>query len=185
MLQRRKMLADAINQLFLSLTEDKRMWVNAPVDMLETRIDSLEHQLRFLLVVRLTEARGEDAWDQLVSTDMRNSIKSKIKKEEENKPFTAGQHEALEDKLKFCLFSDYIKMIKANWVLFQDVFGKEALLDQYSSFAVSARNAIKHGNDLSNVDLASADAGLLWLEECLHRVKVTEESEEEMVAETV
>ncbi|MFL5627789.1 MAG: hypothetical protein ACJ788_19590, partial [Ktedonobacteraceae bacterium] len=126
----------------------------------------------------------EGAWDQLVSTDIRNSVRNRIKKEEENKPYTAGQHETLEAKLKFCLFSDLLKMIKSNWILFQDVFGKEALLDQYSNFAVSARNAIKHGNDLSNVDLASAEAGLLWLEECLHKVKVEEESAEEMLAET-
>jgi hypothetical protein len=101
---------------------------------------------------------------------------------EENKPYTAGQHVALEAKLKFCLFSDLIKIVKANWILYQDVFGKEANLDQYSSFAVSARNAIKHGNDLSNVDLASADAGLLWLEECLQKVKVEDESEEDVLA---
>ncbi len=79
----------------------------------------------------------------------------------------------------------FLKIIKANWVLFQDVFGKEATLDQYAHFATSARNTLKHGNDLSNVDLASAEAGLLWLEECLSHVKIETEDEEEFQAEAV
>lgn len=184
MLRRRTMLADSINQLFLSLSEDKHLWTNNTADMLEVRIDALEHQLRKLVNFRLSEARGEGAWDQLVPLKIRDTVQHHIKKKEGDNPFTTGQHETLETKLKFCLFSDFKTIIKANWVLFQDVFGKETSLEQYSGFAVNARNAIKHGNDLSNIALASAEAGLLWLEECLHNVAtVEEESEEEMVEE--
>lgn len=189
MLQRRTMLADAINQLLRSLTEDKRVWVSAPVNILERRIDDVEHLFRQLVARRLTEARGEGAWDHLVSNDIRGSVSSRIKKEEANKPFTVGQHETLEAKLKFCLFSDHIKIIKTNWILFQDVFGKDTLLDQYSNFAISARNAIKHGNELTSVDLASAEAGLMWLEECLSHAIAEDEKvegeEDEALAEAV
>jgi len=185
MLERRKTLADAINQLLLSLTEDKRIWVSTPVEMMEMRVDALEQQLRKLVADRLSETRGEGAWDHLVSNDIRGSVRSRIKKREESHPFEVGQHETLEAKLKFCMFSDHIKIIRDNWIIFQDVFGKENLLEQYSNFAINARNAIKHGNELTHIDLASAEAGLLWLEECLSNVAVGEESEDEVLVGAV
>lgn len=175
MRQRRTMLADAINQFLSSLTDDKQLWASTSSSLLEIRINALEHQLRRIVALRLYEARGDNAWEQLVQGEIRNSVKSRIKKIEEEKPFTLGQYETLEAKLKFCLFSDNIKIIKANWVLFQDIFGKEATLDQYANFATSARNTLKHGNDLSNVALASGEAGLMWLEECLSHIHMEEE----------
>jgi hypothetical protein len=183
MRQRRTMLADAINQFLSSLTDDKHLWASTSSSLLEIRINALEHQLRRIVALRLYESRGDNAWEQLVQGEIRNSVKGRIKKIEEEKPFTIGQYETLEARLKFCLFSDNIKIIKANWALFQDVFGKEATFDQYANFATSARNTLKHGNALSNVDLASAEAGLLWLEECLRTVKLEEETEDELVGE--
>ncbi|MGB8345027.1 MAG: hypothetical protein WCD86_09090, partial [Ktedonobacteraceae bacterium] len=185
MRQRRTMLADAINQFLLSLTDGKRLWASTSPNLLEIRIDALEHQLRKLVALRLYESRGDNAWDQLVPANTRISVKGHIGKKEGEQPFIAGQHETLEAKLKFCLFSDNMKIIKANWLLFQDVFGKETMLDQYANFATNARNALKHSNDLSNVDLASAEAGLLWFEECLSHVKLETEGEEIFQAEAV
>lgn len=185
MLQRRTLLADAINQLLVSLTEDKRIWVSSTKDILEMRIDVLERQLRILIERRLDEARGDGAWDMLVPAEIRNSVGRLVKKEVENKPFEAGQHETLEAKLKFCLYSELLKIIKENWVLFQDVFGKETKLEQYSYFVLNARNKIKHGNALSELELASAEAGLLWLEECLRMVKLEEETEDELIGQAL
>ena len=186
MLQRRTMLANAINQLLLSLSEDKHIWVSASVDKLEIRIDALEHQLRKLIARRLTEARGEYAWEQLVPKEIRSQVQSRIKKREESRPFETGQHETLEAKLKFCMFSDLKKIIKENWPHFQDDFGKDsAQFEQYSNSAINARNSIKHGNDLSNVDLASAEAGLMWLEECLHKFEIEAANENESLTEVM
>lgn len=186
MLQRRTMLASAINQFLFSLSEDKHIWVSTSVDKLEIRIDALEHQLRKLIARRLTEARGEIAWDQLVPKDIRNGVQTRIKKREESNPYEAGQHETFDTRLKFCLFSDLKRILKENWLHFQDDFGKDpAPFEQYSSSVINARNSIKHGNDLSNVDLASAEAGLLWLEECLHKAEVEEASEDESLAEAM
>lgn len=183
MRQRRKLLAQTINQLLSSLTEEKRIWVGSPIEVLELRIDGLEQELRQLIKSRLSEARGESAWDHLVSKEIQGMVRMRIRKEEESKPFTVGQHDMLEARLKYCLFSDHIKIIKGNWLLFQDVFGKEELLDQYSGFVINARNKIKHNNELSNVELASAEAGLQWVEECLEKVIQEEESEDEALAE--
>lgn len=38
-------------------------------------------------------------------------------------------------------------------------------------------------NELSELELASTEAGLLWLEECLRTVKLGEEIEDELVGE--
>jgi hypothetical protein len=186
MLQRRKMLADAINQLLQTLSEDKRVWLSSTKDILETRIDALERELRKLIEIRLREARGDSAWDHLVPIEIRNNVERLVKKEEANEPFKVGQHETLQAKLNFCLYSELLKIIKENWVFFQDVFGKETNLEQYSFFVINARNKIKHGNELSELERASTEAGLLWLEECLSNVTYEEESEEEeLVAEPV
>lgn len=160
--------------------------IDQDISALNTRIDAMERQLRQIVEIRLRESRGESAWKYLVPNDIRLYVDDRIKKHEANKPFETGQHETLAAKLAFCQFSDYFKIIrvKTNWPLFQDVFGKENIFDQNASFAIEARNAIKHGRDLSRVDLASAEAGLLWLEECLNRVKA-EEQENEVLAEAI
>jgi hypothetical protein len=186
MLQRRKMLADAINQFLQSLTEDNRLWVHSPVEIMEMRVDGLERQLRTLVEDRLSESRGDIAWNNLIPSEIQNAVKHRIAQRLASKPFETGQYETLASKLSFCQFSDYSKIIKANWPLFDDIFGKETTYDKYSGLTIEARNALKHGQELTHVDLASAEAGFVWLEECLSNIKVEEEIEEdELVAETV
>ncbi len=181
-LQRRKLLADAINQLLQSLTDDKRLWVHTSVEMMEMRVNVLERQLRTLVEDCLSESRGEGAWDNLVPTEIQSAVKYRVALHVASKPFESGQYETLASKLSFCQFSDYPKIIKANWSLFDDIFGKETTFDKYIGLTIEARNALKHGRDLSHVDLASAEAGLVWLEQCLSNVKY---EEDELVAEPV
>ncbi len=181
MLQRRKMLADAINQLLQSLTEDKHLWVHSPVEVMEARVSIIEQKMRQLVEYRLNEAKGENAWKQLVPNDIRVQVEERIKSHQKNKPFEISLYQALSARLVFCQFSDYFKIIrmKTNWPLFEDVFGAEQAIDKYSGLAIEARNALKHGRDLTHVDLTSAEAGLTWLEACLSKVKFEEESEVE------
>jgi hypothetical protein len=183
MLQRRTMLADAINQFLQSLTEDKRIWIHSPVQVMEARVSALEQQLRQLVEHRLNEAKGESAWKQLVPNDIRDLVEERIKKQEKNKPYEVGQYQTLSAKLAFFQFGDYFKIfqMKTNWLLFEDIFGTEQALAKYSGLANDARNALKHGRELTHVDLASAEAGLTWLEACLAKFKVEEESEVEDV----
>lgn len=185
MRQRRMMLANAINQLLLSLTEEKQLWISTPASMLEMRIDALERQLRKVIEHRFQEKQGDNAWDHLVPPEIRNSVKNLIKKQEENKPFTAGQHESLAAKLEFCLYSELFKIVKNNWALFKDIFGNEQQLDSYRQFVITARNGFKHGHMPSDVDLASAEAGLLWFEKCLDYVTIEDEEEIDILTATV
>lgn len=184
MLHRRKLLADAINQLLQSLIGEKRIWISGPVEIMEARVNAIEQQLRQLVTHRLSEARGESAWKQLVPSDTRSQVEDRIKKHEANKPYEIGQYQTLAGKFLFCQFSDYFKIIqmKTNWPLFEDVFGTEHAFVKYSSLAIEARNALKHGRGLTDVDMASAEAGLGWIEACLAKVKWEDEGEDEDVS---
>ena len=175
-LERRTMLANAINQLLQSLSEEKQVWTNLPADILDARITSLEMQLRRVIAARLRESRGDEAWDYLVPTDIRNSVKNRIKKQEGNMPFTAGQSESLETKLGFCLYSDLFKIMKDNWNLFQDIFASEQQLNTHKQYVIDARNGFKHGNPPNDVVLSLANSGLLWLEACLNPVIIEGEN---------
>ena len=188
MLQRRTMLADAINQLFQSLAGEKYVVVHKPVKLMEARVSAIEQQMRQLVEQRLNEAWGTSAWKRLVPEDIRTKVQERIVQQETSKPYEAGLYQTLAAKLTFCQFSDYFKIIqvKTNWPLFEDVFGSDKAFTKYSDMATKARNALKHDRSLSHVDLSEAEAGLSWLEECLSKVKIEEESEESVeVAEAV
>ena len=148
---------------------------------MEARVSAIEQQLRRLVERRFNEVRGASAWKQLVPNDIRSLVEDRIKKHEANKLYEIDQHQSLAAKLMFCQFSDYFKIIqvKTNWPLFDDVFGTEASFAKYSSLAIEARNALKHGRDLTHVDLSAAETGLSWLEECLVKVEPVDESEDE------
>jgi hypothetical protein len=94
-------------------------------------------------------------------------------------PFEALQYVSLDTRLSLCQFSDYPKIIAANWALFEDVFGQEAKFAQHQRAVTEARNALAHNRPLNNVDRASAEAGLLWLEACLRHVQIVDDEEDE------
>lgn len=171
LLQRRILLADAINKLLISLSGDPSLWPTTDKAIMETRVDAIEHGLRDLINERLVEARGEHAWDQCVPKEAQNNIRGRVEQRLQTRPHEAGQYDSLEARLRFSQFSDYPKVVKANWTLFEDVFGKQSaqvVFDQHIRAVTTARNAFKHNNELTRSDLASAEAGLLWIEERLH-----------------
>ena len=150
------------------------------VQILESRVQTLEGQLREFVSQRLDESRGKDAWDTLVPADVRRSVKVRVDRRLETHPYEAGEHETLLQKLAHCQFSDYPKMIIANWALFEDVLGKQDTFSQHQRSVTEARNALAHNRPLGDVERASAEAGLLWIEACMRRVKPvgTEEADE-------
>lgn len=175
---RRSRLATAINKLIQSLSDEPRLWPESDIQILETRLDAIERQLRELIAERLTEARGEHAWEHSVPASIRNSITHRIEQRIERSPFENGNYGTLLHQLELCQFSDYPKIMKANWPLFQDIFGEESSrLDQNYQAVTAARNALKHNDPLNRSEIAAAEAGLVWLEDCL-RVFSEQEMEE-------
>jgi hypothetical protein len=99
--------------------------------------------------------------------------------ESQEHPFQSQEFEGLGKKLEFCQFSDYIKIIRPNWLLFKDAFGNVDILSKQHQEVTDARNALKHSREISRSKLASAEAGLLWFEDCLRAVRSVEEEVEE------
>jgi hypothetical protein len=169
LLERRTLLADGINQLLQSLTEEPSLWPSGDVQILETRVDVIERQLRDLIAERLEEARGEHAFE-LLPTNLRSTLTDRIAQKIRQNPFDAARFDSFIGKLESCQFSDYPKIIRSNWSLFEDDFGDESLLMQHHKAVTEARNALKHNNELNRSSRALAEAGLLWLEDCLRAV---------------
>jgi len=193
LLQRRQSLADGINRLLASLSNDPSLWPTNDVQVLETRVDAIEHGMRELIADRLEKEWGEKAWAQCVPKDMQKHITDRLEHRLQAHPYEKGQHDSLEARLRFCQFSDYPRIFRGSWALFEDVFGKvanQAIFDQHIRAVTTARNGLKHNNELNRSELASAEAGLVWFEECLHRFELTratsddaEDQEEAIVTE--
>lgn len=184
LLERRSLLAEAINRLLLSLNDQPSLWPTSLVEMLDVRIDAIEKTMRDLVVERLTEAFGDTAWERAVPAQLRKNVEYRTEQQLATKPFMADQFATLAGKLSLCQFSDYPKIIELQWHLFQDIFGKLETFQNYYRLVTDARNAIKHNRELSRSELAASEAGLLWLEECLKRKEVTETAEADSVTES-
>lgn len=169
-LERRTLIADAINQLIMRLAGGSALWTMSPVDALERRIDALESRLRTLTSERLLEAYGESDWERHLPKDIRGSIRSRINGRLGRNPYEEGTLGSIEAQLMLCQFSDYGKIIKENFPLFRDVFGSIEVMEQQARTVVSARNAFKHKTTLGRHELPAAEAGLIWFEECLRHV---------------
>lgn len=181
-LQRRQMLADGINRLLLSLSDNPALYPQSDVELLEARIEALEHELRELVAARLIEARGDGALEHCVPSDIRKGILSRLKLRLGKNPFEADDFATLSELLQFCQFSDYAKIMRVNWALFSDVFGEGKSFEQHIAAVTTARNAFAHNSPISKADLLSAEAGLIWVEDCMAKIQqddVDEPEEEE------
>lgn len=184
--QRRQLLADGINKLILSLSDTPALVPQSDVDLLESRIEALEHRLRDLVADRLIEARGDGALEHCVPQTTRKGILSRLQQRLGKNPFEAEDFSSLSQLLQFCQFSDYAKIMRDNWAMFSDTFGGGKSFDQHIAAVTTARNAFAHNNHIGKADLLSAEAGLIWVEECLRRLALseTEETENEEIAES-
>lgn len=175
--RRRQMLADALNKLISSLTDKPSLVPQSDIDLLESRIEALEHGLRDLVADRLTEARSEGALEHCVPKNTRNGILSRLKQRLGKNPFEREEFSTLGELLGFCQFSDYARIMRENWQLFSDIFGEGASFDQHIAAVTSARNAFAHNNPIGKADLLSAEAGLIWVEECLRTLEQSQAEE--------
>lgn len=182
-LQRRQLLADGINKLLASLTDTPRLVVPSDVELLKARIEGLEHKLRDLVADRLTEARGDGALEHCVPKDIRKEIVKRRDKRVAENPFEAADFETLNELLQFCMFSHYAAIMKHNWPLFSEDFGEGTSFEQHVVAITKVRNDFAHNNPTSKSNLLTAEAGLIWVEECLRTLDQSQIAEEEDVAD--
>lgn len=168
LLERRQMLADAINSLLRSLSGDQSLWSPNDAAVIEARINSIEQQTRELIDSRLTADWGPSAWKKCIPGDIQDHVRQRIDQQIKQKPYEADQYETVLAKLEQCQFSDYAQIMMFNWDRFQDIFGTKPQLQQYFGAVTNARNALKHGRALNHGELATTEGALYWLEQCLN-----------------
>lgn len=164
--ERREAIANSINQLLQSLTDNPALWIIGQKEQLDNRVNLLESQMRTLISTRLSDAYNEQAIDHVPSA-IRNSIEARLKTHLEKHPYQANIYDVFDAKLEFCQFSDYGKIIIKNWELFKSDFGNGEIFERHVKNIVDLRNALKHGREIPNHDMAVGEGGLLWLGECL------------------
>jgi hypothetical protein len=177
LLERRTQIANAINLYLNSLKDGKQLWVVGNLELMESRVDAIESKLRVVIFNRMYDSRAEKAWE-LVPPDTRRSIEGRIEQHIQENPFLRNRYQTFEEKLEFCQFSDYLKIIRLNWLLFSQDFGKQNKLEHHFQEVTDVRNSLKHNLDIPDNKLASAEAGLLWLEDCLGSAVITEEEDQ-------
>lgn len=176
--QRRQMLAQGINELLLSLSDEPVTPPPPDLQRLAAQIEGLEHRLRDLVADRLIAARGEAALEHCVPREVRRNIEHRRDQRIARNPFEAPQFTTLYGLFEFCQFSDYAKIMRDNWPLFADLFGKGDGFEQHIRAVTSLRNSVAHNNALSRSDLLLGQAGLAWIEDCLRNVDQSEEGED-------
>jgi hypothetical protein len=177
-LERRTSLANAINTFLHSLSEGQSLWIVGNLQLLESRVDAIESNLRALIANRLLGARADQAWE-IIPTEIRNMVEGKINKHVQEHPYLREKYLDFENKLEFCQFSDYLKIVRSNWSLLKQDFGDQNIFDRHFQEVTDVRNSLKHNRDIPDSKLASAEAGLLWLEDCLNAATIVDDEMDE------
>lgn len=166
LLARRTLIADEINKLLANLSGESKLWITSEVEVIESRIDAIEHNLREIIAHQLTVLRGDDAME-LIPTQMQKTIDRHQNKHLTANPFEAKDFEAFTKRLELLLYSDLVKIILENWTYFGSTFGDMERFKQQTNQLLAARNGLKHNRELNRSEKASAEAAVIWLEECL------------------
>lgn len=178
LLERRTLLAGAINDLLRTLSGDEVLWSASNAPVIEARVNAVEQQLRVIIAERLESDWGPSAWKKCIPGDIQDGVRQRIDKLIKQKPYEADLYESLQGKLEQCLFSDYQQIVAHNWDRFRDVFGSKQELAQYLGHVLNARNALKHGRRLNQGELATTEGALYWLEHCLNHATSAESDDE-------
>ena len=178
LLKRRTLLADEINKLLSDISEESKLWVVSESEVIESRVDAIENNLRNVIAHRLTDIRGENAMD-LVPAGIRKSIARNESKLVIPNPFESEKYQTFEKKLEFALYSHLIRIIIENWSCFESDFGDPEKFKNETGRIIAARNGLKHNRELTRSEKAGAEASIIWLEECLAKYDLQDESEEE------
>lgn len=173
---RRTFIADEINKFLAQLSDEPKVWVTSDVQIIESRIDAIEHNLRDIIALRLADARGENAFD-LVPEYIRKSLDKNENKVLATNPFDSDKYRGVNQKLGFALYSQLVNIIEKNWNLFESEFGNLEHFKIETSRLIAARNGLKHNRELNRSEKAQAEAAIIWLEDCLAQFSYDEEEQ--------
>ena len=176
LLQRRTLIADEINKLLTHLSDEPKLWVASDIEVIESRIDAIENNLRTIIAQRFVDARGDDAIE-FIPTKIRKSLQRNEKKQVSSNPFDVDKYEDFDKKLGFALYSQLTQIIIENWPFFAHDFGDPDRFKLETGRIITARNGLKHNRKLNRSEQASAEASIIWLEDCISNFNPNDESD--------
>lgn len=175
LLQRRTLIADEINKLLAYLSDEPKLWVVSDIEVIESRIDAIENNLRNIIAQRLVDVQGDNAID-LVPARIRKSLEKHENKLISSNPFDSDKYQDFDKKLEFALYSQLTEIIVENWSYFVNEFGDLERFQLETERAIAARNGLKHNRELNRSEKAGAEASIIWLEDCLSKFSSNGES---------
>lgn len=180
-LERRKLLATALNNLFASLMDEPDPIVNDMTKQIEVHLSAVEGSLRDLIEYRLSANWGPSAWKRCVPGDIQRKVDERIQLRVKRNPFEQDDYNTLAAKLAQCQFGDYSVIVRSNWAIFEDVFSDKAAFERQFVALQEARNATAHHREMNEGEQHLAMGGLYWVERCL---RAAEQAQEDVEAET-
>ncbi len=130
-------------------------------------IDLLESRLRMFLHEKLKENSEDSYWEEYIPADIKEVVDKKIQDEARRHPYKLEEFLRDDVRITFLDIMDYLKIINANWNLFESFFGNKNVLEEHFKALKYFRNPVKHSRDLSIVDKKRGEASVLWFEEIL------------------
>jgi hypothetical protein len=127
-------------------------------------VDALEQRFRTLIDMVCQEKIGSDYWDEIIPSDVRDVVTSKIRHHIKHHPYDVDRMDSSSEKVYFLDVMDYYKIFVTNWSLFGDIFGSKNVLEKHFSSLKEYRNAVKHAKPLGEVEKKNGEAAILWFE---------------------
>lgn len=109
----------------------------------------LENSIRRLVMEAMEESsEGANWWDsELVSTGIRNEVKSRQKKETESVATIRS-----EDPIDYTTFGELSQLITDNWILFEPVFQSKKAVSTLMNQLNTLRGPIAHCNPTNEIE---------------------------------
>ena len=164
---RAELIADELNRMAGSSPE----MVAPQKNPLEYRLDIIEDELRELIHSQFDSAMDGGYWKKVIPGDVQDVVDRKVSiyinqnPQEENKIRGSDQ-----EKLKFCDFSDYEKIITKNWETFKSFFLSQSEFQKHSIALRNFRNSFKHIRPAPEIERKNGEAAILWMEGCLQKI---------------
>ena len=180
--KRRKKLAEGINIFLQKFHDDTSSeTINFDLQHYDEDIEKIELALRDILSENLERASEIDAYNELVPEKIREKANGRIKNWLGKNPGEDKvQFQPLRRKLDFFDFQEYKDIIvsKANYPVFEEIFGSKGTLEIRFNQIAELRNSIRHSRDITDATIKDGEAAISWFNSIIQPYSISEETTE-------
>ncbi len=162
--ERLETIRDAIDDQLIK----EKVEIPLALQKLNNEVEAIELKLRELLIEK---TNGEaDAYRTHTPQHIQEKVNKRIATELKKKPGLSDENfNKFRERLKyFDLFEYYDTIVsKANWHLFEGVFGSKPQLENRFNQLSTLRNCIRHSRDISSIEKLDGEASIAWFKQIL------------------